>query len=260
VGADDQVSDTIDIEQTRRDLEEIDVLREMDQRTLLSVTETEVNGSAAARAYLYKYVLSDGRIKTVGEGGFDRSRPSPDQVTRDQQAMDALRVQGNYDVRKIIDVEVQGHVQRTLICRYTLSGGREQTRGESDPSLSAPGVVLDSEQDRELMRLVSLKNGELLSASKAQMFGKTFIFQRFLYTLPDRTVVMYSEGQPYPKAELADADWNELNDLRKSGAGVTLGTFQQEFRGQLLNFTRVKYVLSDGTEVIQSRGEAVQEQ
>lgn len=62
----------IDVDRTRQDLEEIDWLRGQGRRELMKVHETEVEGEAN-RTYIYKYALSDGRFKTMGESNPDET-------------------------------------------------------------------------------------------------------------------------------------------------------------------------------------------
>jgi hypothetical protein len=84
---------------------------------------------------------------------------------------------------------------------------------------------------------------------------RTFILQKYAFTLADGTVVRRSEGRAEgPKNDLTAADWNELHELATANKGKTLGTYDEDVNGQSFKFTRVKYVLSDGTEVIQSSG------
>jgi len=87
-------ADATDAEQARVDLEEIALLRQKDARELIGVTETEVNGHLHT-AFRYKYVLADGRIKTMGEGEPDESeRPTPAQIENDQEQIALLREKG----------------------------------------------------------------------------------------------------------------------------------------------------------------------
>ncbi len=254
-------SDELDaaaIEQKRKDLEEIAILRQKNARELLSVTDTAVNGRPGVRAYCFRYVLADGRTETMGEGGHDRAPVSPEQMEREHQEIAQLRQEGRRDVRKVIDTDLEGQIRRTLICSYLLSDGREVSVGESDSELRPPSKGLTPEQQQELLRLARLKQGQFLGATEAQMFGKVFTFQRYSYTLPDGTVVAYSEGEPQEaKRNLTEADWKELRDLRQAKAGEILGTYEEEVRGKVFKFTTSRYVLSDGTEVVQSDGEPV---
>ena len=61
--------DAAGIEQKRKDLEEIDALRQRNARELFRVFDTEVNGKPLGRIFLYKYVLADGRTETFTETG-----------------------------------------------------------------------------------------------------------------------------------------------------------------------------------------------
>lgn len=58
-----------DVEQTRRDLEEIELLRQQDKRELLKVEEMMTDGTLEMKVHVYKYELSDGRIIDMREGG-----------------------------------------------------------------------------------------------------------------------------------------------------------------------------------------------
>jgi len=62
---DDEVTD---VEQTRRDLEELELLRQEDKRELLKVEETMTDGTLRMRVHVYKYQLSDGRTMDMREG------------------------------------------------------------------------------------------------------------------------------------------------------------------------------------------------
>jgi len=64
--SDDEVTD---VEQTRGDLEEIELLRQQDKRELLKVEETMTDGTLEMIVHVYKYELSDGRRIDMREGG-----------------------------------------------------------------------------------------------------------------------------------------------------------------------------------------------
>jgi hypothetical protein len=250
--------DAAGIEQQRKDLEEIDALRQRNARELLSVTDIAVNGKVEPRAYTFNYVRADGRKETVCEGApGPASDPSPAQRERAQEEIAGLRQRGQREVTKVIATEFDGQVvQRTLFCRYSLSDGREETIGEGDPELPAAANVLTPEQSREVALLgAALKQRELLGSEQVQMYGKTFNFTRYSVTLSDGTRVVWSEGEPKSlKTRLSEADWKELHKLIAAQQGETLGTYEEEVLGKALQFTRVKYVLSDGTEVLRSYG------
>ena len=251
--------DAAGIEQQRKDLEEIDALRQRNARELLSVTDTGVNGKIQPRVYTFKYVRADGREETINETAPGPvADPSPAQRERVQEEIAELRQRGQREVTKVWVTEFEGQVvQRTLACRYTLSDGREETIGEGDPELPAAAKVLTPEQSREVAMLAgALKQREFLGTEQVQMYGKTFNFTRYSITLSDGTQVVWSEGEPAGlKTSLTPADWTELRKLIAAHQGEPLGTYQEEVLGKVLKFTRARYVLSDGTEVIRSRGE-----
>lgn len=65
-----------DVEQKRRDLEEMKILSQQGKKELLRVEEAMINGTVDMRVHEYKYVLSDGRTNDMREGmkwggGFD---------------------------------------------------------------------------------------------------------------------------------------------------------------------------------------------
>jgi hypothetical protein len=242
--------DAAGIEQKRKDLEEIDALRQRNARELCRVIYTEVNGKSSYRLFYYKYVLADGRTEIMGD-----ESPSPAQSEADRQQIADLRQRGQREITGIIEVGVGGQSRRSLCCRYLLSDGRRVTRFETDPELPGP-VPLTFAQESELVRLSVLeKKGEFLGSTQVQVLGRTFSLQHYSFTLSDGTVVTRAEGQSEgPKNDLTAADSNELYQLAAANKGETLGTYDEDVNGKPFKFTRVKYVLSDGTEVIQSTG------
>lgn len=245
--------DAAGIEQKRKDLEEIDALRQRNARELFRVIDTEVNGKPLGRLFFYKYVFADGRTEIITERGDESA--SPAQMESDQQQIADLRQRGQREIPSIIEVEVGGQSRRSLFCLYVLSDGRGVTRFEPDPELPGP-VPLTSKQESELARLAVLeKKGEFLDSTQVQVLGRTFSLQKYSFTLSDGTVVTRSEGQPEgPMNGMTAAEGDEFRQLAAANKGETLGTYDEDVLGKPFKFTRVKYVLSDGTEVIQSSG------
>jgi hypothetical protein len=62
------LDEVADVEQTRQDLEEIEVLRQEDKRELLKVEITMTDDILEKRVHVYKYELADGRIIDMREG------------------------------------------------------------------------------------------------------------------------------------------------------------------------------------------------
>lgn len=236
--------DAAGIEQKRKDLEEVDALRQRNARELVGVTDTEVKGNPHVRMFRYKYVLADGRTRTNNETVLEA----------DLQQIAGLRQRGQREILKVQEVEFGGQRQRTLFCRYVLSDGRAVTRCETDPEQPGP-VQLTIMQLAELARLAVLEKGELLGSTQVQMLGRTVTLQRYSFKLSDGPVVTRSEAQlDASKRDLSAAQWQELNRLSAAHKGETLGTYDEDVHGKPFKFTRIKYVLSDGTEVIQSTG------
>jgi len=244
--------DAAGIEQKRKDLEEIDALRQRNARELFRVIDSEVNGKPSGRIFLYKYVLTDGRTEIKTELG-DVS-PSPAQMEADRQQIAGLRQRGQREILSFFDVEIGGQIQRTLRWRYVLSDGRIVDLPETDPELPGP-VSLTREQQIQLWQLVLPEKGKLIGSAQVQVHGRTFNLQKYSFTLSDGTVLKRSEGQPEgPKHDLTAAEGNEYRQLAAANKGETLGTYDEDVNGKPFKFTRVKYVLSDGTEFIQSIG------
>ncbi|MGO8929352.1 MAG: hypothetical protein ACLQU3_21005 [Limisphaerales bacterium] len=244
------------IEQMQSDLEEIDSLRQQDAGELMGVIDTEVNGYSPGRVFQFRYVLADGRTRFMNEGDSEsRGNASAAQIEKDQEQIAELRQQGQREITTVIETEVGSQVDRTLICRYVLPDDREVIMGESDPAVGSSGTHLSAAQRDELMRLVGLKSGTFIGSIERQLFGRSFTFERYSYKLADGTVAIRAEGQPTGlKRNLTEADWSELANLTKAGAGELLGKYEQEIRGKLFSFEKKRYILSDGTEVVRSRG------
>lgn len=249
-------ANAIDAEQARTDLEEIALLRQQDNRELVGVVETEVNGNLH-RTFRYRYVLSDGRIQTISEGEPGKNEVlNPEQIDKDHKEIDILRERGERELIELIDTVVEGELHRTCIYKYILADGREKQVGESDPELEQPANELSTEQISEIYRLRRLKKGEFLGYEDKQVQGRTFTFDTYMFTLADGTVVTHGVGEPKGlKIHLTQTDWEELHNLLQARVGEDLGVVEKEFNGRLFVFKRQRFVLSDGTEVIWSSGQ-----
>jgi hypothetical protein len=243
------------VEQMQQDLEEIDQLRQRDERELTGVTDSWVNGRFH-RTFHFRYTLSDGRIINMGEGDPDlRKQPTPEQSKSDHAEIELLRAQGHRELVRIVESDVEGHIFRTCTYEYILSDGRTKTIGESDPDPNVRIPVLNPEQNKEVWRLRSLKQGEYLGDLDREINGHIFSCETYLFTLADGTVMTHAVGERKDrKIYLTDADWEELRALRMSGTGELLDITEREVRGQIFRFERRRYILSDGTEVIKAVG------
>jgi hypothetical protein len=249
-----------DPDKARKDLEEVAVLRDREARELLTVVDTTVNGELH-RTCIFKYTLADGRTTSMGESEHVEQPPTPEQVRKDKEEIAALRQQGERVLVGIMDIEADGQVFRTCQYRYVLSDGRVQTTGEGpDAELPAPTKVLTPDQLKELYRLKDLGQGESLGILDRQSHGETIACETYRCTLSDGTVATLATGDVKGKRRfLSQADWAELDSLKTSGGGESLGTVEKEVRGRVFVFARMRYVLSDGTEVIYETGEPKKE-
>ena len=243
------------VEQMQQDLEEIDQLRQNDERDLTGVTDSWTNGRFHRTCH-FRYTLADGRVISMGEGDPDlRKQLTPEQTKRDHDEIELLRAQGQRELVRIVESDVGGHIFRTCMYEYTLGVGRTKTVGESDPDPNVRISVLSPEQDKEVWRLRSLKQGEYLGDLDREINGHIFSCETYIFTLADGTVVTHAVGERKGrKIYLTDADREELRELRMSGAGELLDITEREVQGQKFRFERRRYILSDGTEIIKAVG------
>ncbi|MHC4205062.1 MAG: hypothetical protein ACYSTT_10460, partial [Planctomycetota bacterium] len=118
------------IEQMQKDLEEIDQLRQLDERELTGVTDSWTNGRFHRTCH-FRYILADGRVISMGEGDPDlRKQLTPEQTKLDHAEIELLRDQGQRELVRIIESDVRGHIFRICTYEYTLSDGRTKTVGE----------------------------------------------------------------------------------------------------------------------------------
>ncbi|MHC4520270.1 MAG: hypothetical protein ACYTAS_16895 [Planctomycetota bacterium] len=248
--------DTMDVEQTRKDLEEIALLRQQGARELVGVIDTKVNGRPH-RTCRYRYILSDGRERTIGESDPEsQGQRTPAQIEQDMEEIEALRQQGMRELVHVWETQVDGRIHRTLGWQYVLADGRAETVGEGDPDQEVQEPVLSDGQRDEMFRLRRLKQGEFLGHEEREIHGKAFTFKVHQYTLAGGIVVTYAAGEPAEavKIRLTEADWEEFRSLRDAGAGVDLGAYEEDVQGRTFLFKPQQFILSDGTELIWSVG------
>lgn len=243
------------VEQVKQELQEIDALRQKNQRELVGVIDTLVNGHRGLRVFRYQYVLSDGTTQEMAEGGYEGDSRTPEQVRQDDTEIARLRAAGQGQVIGVLDIEHNGQIQRLLTCAYALADGRtEIKRGQTDPLVPTPDNWLSQSQNDELWRLVRLDRGELLPAEMRSLYGQTFNFTRRAYKLGGGEVVVMWDGQPQEKWELKGQDYDEL---RKIGPGELVGTYEEIVNGRTFKFEQRRVTLTDGTVVVRATGTPV---
>ncbi len=109
----------------------------------------------------------------------------------------------------------------------------------------------------ELDLLKQRGDGELISVIEKEVNGKLISrYLRFKYVLADGREIKSGELDPDFKrtGTLTEAQEEEIVNLLRTDKYVTIGHEKKEVRGRMLCFERNQFVLSDGTEVIWSRG------
>jgi hypothetical protein len=107
--------------------------------------------------------------------------------------------------------------------------------------------LLSSQGKRELVRIIEIRaNGHL----ERRLFS-------YEYHLSDGRTREMGEAATENAGQwtLTDAQHKEMGQLKESGSGEDLGTYEDQVINRKFEFKRQRYVLSDGTEVIWSIGE-----
>jgi hypothetical protein len=128
----DRPDGSLDVEQTRKDLEEIDRLRQQDLRYLRGVIETETSGGFH-RTLLYDYTLSDGRTYCSNEGDPDRKDETQHLTTAQWDELNQLRQAGKGQDAGTQEKQVKGRLFIFQRQRFILGDGTEVIRSEGTP-------------------------------------------------------------------------------------------------------------------------------
>jgi hypothetical protein len=101
-------------------------------------------------------------------------------------------------------------------------------------------------------------NRELLSVVETEVNGKLqHRALKFKYILSDKREIKIMEGDPDTndrEGDLTEAQEDEVKSLLRADEYEELDSKQEEVRGRVFIFERMRFVLSDGTEVIKSIG------
>lgn len=127
----DSPDGTLNVEQTRKDLEEIDRLRQQDIRRVKAVIDTEAGGGFH-RSLLYEYTVSSGRTFCVGEG--DPDQEDQTHLTPAQwDELHQLRRAGKGQEAGTEEKQVKGRLFSFQRQRFVLGDGTEVIRSEGTP-------------------------------------------------------------------------------------------------------------------------------
>ena len=268
--------------------EELDLLKQQDERKLVGVTEYKVNGQLDHRWFSYEYTLSDGQVIRTGERDPDDNAPrilvgelqkeasrrfreilEPERstLTTDPQTGEKLRIilPAEGVVFTIYEQVFQGQVFSFESRQFALDDGTTVTysfgRLSKDGQNAIKTVVSDgrdAEQTRNDLREIAT----LRQQDKRQLIGvdelvangdldrRVFVYQ---YQLSDGRTKDLREGDELNFA-LNSKQRQEWVRRREAGSGEDLGTYEEKVKGLSFVFKRQKFVLSDGTEVTWSYG------
>jgi len=127
----DSPNGSLNVEQTRKSLEEIDRLRQQDLRYLRRVIETETGGGFY-RILLYDYTLSNGRTLCMSENDPDQKNGiSLTPAQRDE--LNQLTQAGKGQNAGTQERQVKGHLFLFQRQRFVFSDGTEVIRSEGTP-------------------------------------------------------------------------------------------------------------------------------
>jgi len=127
----DSPDGTLDVERTRKDLEEIDRLRQQDIRQLGWVIDTETS-HGSHRTLLYEYTLSNGRKCCMNDTDPDR-RDGTRLTTAQWNELNQLKRAGKGQDAGTEEKQVKGRPFSFQRQRFLLSDGTEIIRSEGKP-------------------------------------------------------------------------------------------------------------------------------
>ncbi len=118
-----------------------------------------------------------------------------EQTQKDLEEIDRLRQQDIRRLKAVFDTEAGGGFYRSLLYEYTLSNGRTYGSCEGDPD-QKDQTHLTTAQKNELNQLTQTGKGEDAGTQEKQVKGRLFLFQRQRFVLSDGTEVIWSKGTP----------------------------------------------------------------
>ena len=272
-------------EQAVATAEEIAHLKQQGQRELVGVIEIEANGQLDNRIFSWKYNLADGRTITVGEADPDAHGARTLTGERLQEAGRLMRRggggighfvttdEGTFRLPEEGDekIETSTYEQtfqgRTFLFEknaFTLSDGTavvwSNGRLPEDSPRGARGATNEKPLPKDLQEWASLRKqglGQLVAVDELTANGamdrRVFVYR---YRLSDgRTMDMREAADGATlKPILSLAQRQEWVQARDAKAGQGLGAYEEQVHGLTFAFTRQRFVLKDGTELLWSYG------
>ena len=179
---------------SEQDRQEIDALRELNQRKLVKMTDTGVNGKLS-RTSVYQYTLSDGYKKNVTE--HDSETSEFESLLNNQQIEELENLQRMKDGKYLgyENIEIQGKTFESETYIFTLADGTVVSQSTGTP-IGKDKIQLTGRDWDEFRELRNSKTGQQLEAEVKEIRGKKFSFERQLFTLNDGTEIIWSLGYP----------------------------------------------------------------
>ncbi len=263
--------------------EELDLLKQQDNRKLVGVTEYKVNGQHDHWWFSYEYTLSDGQVIKTGEYDPDDNTPrilagelrkeasrrfheilEPEiaTMTTGPQTGEKLRIITPAEgvVLTVYEQVFQGQVFSFESRQFALDDGTTVTYSfgrRTDDKQNAIKTVVSDENEAEKTRHMLREIAVLRRQNKRQLIAvdeltangeldrRVFVHR---YQLSDGRTMDLREGDELNFA-LNKEQRQEWVQSRDAGSGEDHGTYEETFRGRVFVFERQRFVLSDGTEI-----------
>jgi hypothetical protein len=183
--------DAVNPAQMEQDLQEVARLRGQGLREVVNVTEIDVEGEIT-RILMCRYVLSDGREMTIGEGDPTLTPPakypSPEQI----EEVYRLKALGRGQPLDGFERTLYGRAFNFESRLFTLADGTVVTLSEGQAAVTK--TMLSPADWAELGRLMGANAGEELNPYQDAIGGQTFTFAPKRYVLSDGTEVIFAQG------------------------------------------------------------------
>jgi hypothetical protein len=255
--------------------EELELLKQQDNRELVNVVEKEVNGKLISRYLRFKYVLADGR--EIKSGDLDPDLNGSLTETQEDEVMDLLQANEFVTIGSE-NKEFRGQMFTFKRNRFVLSDGTEVIWSVGSPSEDSEDVETTVDIDpkeadqilsdkREIATLRQQDNRKLIAIDELTANGeldrRVFVYQ---YQLSDGRTMDLREGDELNKVRNKNLRGDKLNfildknqrqewgQLKDAGSGEDIGTYEEKVKDHMFVFKQQKFTLSDGTELIWSYG------
>jgi hypothetical protein len=141
----------------------------------------------------HHFISDDGQSVVTMD---DAEATDVEQARNHLQEMKLLSDQGKRELVRVIEIRANGHLERKLFSyKYRLSDGRTREMGEAAPANAGQWTLTDA-QHEEMGQLKETGPGEDLGTYEEQIMERTFEFKRQRYVLSDGTELIWSIGEP----------------------------------------------------------------